>query len=296
MNELIGSYRLTGPHPGRGKDLYIEGPSGTIATVHYQPDNLSQEESARCMAEAINAHRIRRMGARNVNDVRSEITKLESELAALAGEPLLIWDGRNGDVRDCPPGGARLYVSWAINDRSYEEWYPTTEAAKAALLKLAHANGRVPDDQGMHVDLTAPGCHSSSARVTRNQHEVHTLLDMVRNGGEVKYTWTIRDDNGNRQGASGRAELEEIWKRRSEPGGAPEGYSWHGERTTSADTHLLGLYRDSEPPQEDEEGNALVKPIAWLKWKSNRTSVSVRPIVGGTWNELSLVIPGGRHG
>lgn len=104
---------------------------------------------------------------RTTEQIRAEITALEAELSTLAGTPLLIWDGMSGDLHDVPIGGALLHVSWAVSDRSYQEWYPGVEQAKAALLALARANDCVPSLDGFHVDLTSPGCHSSSAYIER---------------------------------------------------------------------------------------------------------------------------------
>lgn len=104
---------------------------------------------------------------RTAEQIREQISALEAELVTLSGEPLLIWTGRDGDVADCPEWGATLTVLWAVEDHSYCEWYPTTEAAKAALLRVARSNGTTPSEGGFSVDLTVPGCHSSRAYVTR---------------------------------------------------------------------------------------------------------------------------------
>jgi len=104
-----------------------------------------------------------------VESIRSQITELEGQLSTLAGEGLPIWSGRDGGIyfQDMPTGGATLTVEWAVSDHSYEDWYPTTEAAKAALLELARANFRAVNENGFEADLTAPGCHDSRAYVTR---------------------------------------------------------------------------------------------------------------------------------
>lgn len=86
------------------------------------------------------------------------------QLAEFAGVPLVI-EQRGEHLNDIPAGGALLEVSWAVANQSYTEWYPSVEAAKAALLKLARSEGRAPAEDGMYVDLTASGCHSSSAWV-----------------------------------------------------------------------------------------------------------------------------------
>lgn len=45
---------------------------------------------------------------------------------------------------------------------SRDDWYPTREAALAALMKLA---GDTPIKNGRYVDLTVPGCLPSSATI-----------------------------------------------------------------------------------------------------------------------------------
>lgn len=121
---------------------------------------------------------------KTVEEIRSEIAKLTGELAALEGTAIHIWDGTAGDLQDAPPGGALLHVSWAVSDHSYTMWYPTLEGAKAALLRLARENGCVPNKSGIHVDLTSPGCHSSSATIERRAASV------VANAPESDLDWS----------------------------------------------------------------------------------------------------------
>jgi hypothetical protein len=94
-------------------------------------------------------------------------TDIDAERQRSVG-PLRIWD-REVD-RPCPSGGAILHVRWAVGGYSYDEWYPTIQAANAALEILAAKNGRQVDrsNLGYSVDLTLSGCHSSSAWVTLN--------------------------------------------------------------------------------------------------------------------------------
>lgn len=101
-------------------------------------------------------------------EIRAQLATLEGQLYVLSGKGLEIYRGPD-KIRDIPPGGALLDVSWAVSDQSYQEWYPTTEAAKAALLALARKEGCTPSDNGLYVDLTSPGCQPSSAWVTRRQ-------------------------------------------------------------------------------------------------------------------------------
>lgn len=112
---------------------------------------------------------------RTADQILSDIARLEGELAALKGEPLLIVDG-GFKVRECPPGGATFTVSWCVpEDANYTEWYSTTEAAKAALTEYARKHKRVVSRGGFYVDLTAPGCQDSRAYVTRRDHGTITI-------------------------------------------------------------------------------------------------------------------------
>ena len=56
-----------------------------------------------------------------------------------------------------------LYVEMAVEDASYVEWYPSVDAAKAALAMVA-GDSRV-ERGGAYVDLTVAGCSRSEAWV-----------------------------------------------------------------------------------------------------------------------------------
>lgn len=104
-----------------------------------------------------------RAGA-TAGDVRSALTEA---LARVSGRGQLLWD-REGTHTETPATGAVLVVDWAIADRSYGEWYPSVERARAALEQIATQHGRVVEGdtgRGLYVDLTAPGCHTSRAYV-----------------------------------------------------------------------------------------------------------------------------------
>jgi hypothetical protein len=105
-----------------------------------------------------------------------ELTKLEASIAGerarRAGEPLEIYS-RGVQHASPPAGGFCLHVRWAISDQSYVDWYPTLEAATAAIESLAKSEGRVVDHRDGHfpsVDLTVPGCISSDAWVQEGLH------------------------------------------------------------------------------------------------------------------------------
>jgi hypothetical protein len=103
---------------------------------------------------------------RTVDQIRAEIAAAEGELATLAGEGLTTWTGHDGKLCDIPGGPGFLFtVNWAISDQSYQLWFKDLSQARARLLQLARAEGCVPSDSGMSVDLTAPGCHSSRAYI-----------------------------------------------------------------------------------------------------------------------------------
>jgi hypothetical protein len=98
-----------------------------------------------------------------------ELAQLETDIDAerhrRRGTPLRVWD-RDGE-RPYPSGGAILHVQWAVADHSYSDWYPTLEAANAALEIIAAGHERLVErrDRGYYVDLTLSGCHGSSAWV-----------------------------------------------------------------------------------------------------------------------------------
>ncbi len=109
------------------------------------------------------------LAAGNPQAIRAQLAALEGELARLSDEPILIWSSWHGDCADIPPGGALLTVSWAGPAESTTRWYPSLEAAKAALLLIARAEETAPDESGLNVDLTRHGCGSSRAYITRRE-------------------------------------------------------------------------------------------------------------------------------
>lgn len=102
----------------------------------------------------------------NVELCRLALVEIDARLAQLAGEPLVL-ESCGYEYGDPPVGGATLSVDWAVTNKSYVEWYPTAEAARAALLALAREYGCRPREDGWYVDLTALNCDHSSAHVTR---------------------------------------------------------------------------------------------------------------------------------
>ena len=101
---------------------------------------------------------------KTVEQIRTEIKNLEGLLATMSGGGLCTWDGRNGIIADTPDGpGFELHVDWAINENSYVLWYRDIETPRANLLNLARENGCAPSANGLSVDLTSPGCHTSRA-------------------------------------------------------------------------------------------------------------------------------------
>ena len=106
----------------------------------------------------------------DVNGLSSdELNRLESAIharrAVLAGTGLTIWTQQDGTVEDCPDYGAVLSCRWAHSDQDDDVWYPTVEAALAALDAIARGHGRLRAPGDVFVDLTSPGCHSSEAWV-----------------------------------------------------------------------------------------------------------------------------------
>jgi len=102
----------------------------------------------------------------SLDDLYALKIALEGEFARRAGKSVTISRGCEDFER--PPGGAILYDRPAIGgDRNSAEWYPTIEAANAAL--IAMAGGRVIDDRndgGKSLDYTANGCQESRAWTT----------------------------------------------------------------------------------------------------------------------------------
>lgn len=94
------------------------------------------------------------------NELRAAIV---NGLAQGSGKGVCVWTGREGDIQPTPSTGALLRVDWAVSDRSYMDWYPTVEQARAALATLAAQYDRVAYND--YLDLTAPGGVDSSARV-----------------------------------------------------------------------------------------------------------------------------------
>lgn len=104
---------------------------------------------------------------RTADQIHADIKTLEQELVVLAGEPVMIWHGTYGTMSECPATGATLDVSWAIEDQSYQMWYPAAEGARAALAMLARTEDGELSSDGWTADLTRHGCHSSKAWITR---------------------------------------------------------------------------------------------------------------------------------
>lgn len=100
----------------------------------------------------------------SVDGLRRLQAAIKGRITEMSEDSLVIWTGDDGDVADCPKGGVILRQRWAAGGRhDMDEWYPSLQAAKAALLDLAKANGRTPSPNGCYVDLTREGCHSSGA-------------------------------------------------------------------------------------------------------------------------------------
>lgn len=97
-----------------------------------------------------------------VEEIRAEISRLEADLSCLSGEPLDL------EYHDLPEGGAILEYAPAVSEYGFQHWYPTLQAAKAALLKMARDSGTVPDSDGLHADMSPPAAqYSTRAWITR---------------------------------------------------------------------------------------------------------------------------------
>lgn len=86
-----------------------------------------------------------------VEAIRAEIAELRGQLSAIAGEGLLISSDAGSDwedYNDQPAGGATLRERSPISGQNQLVWYPSVEAARAALLELCLIAGTVPSEDG----------------------------------------------------------------------------------------------------------------------------------------------------
>lgn len=81
-------------------------------------------------------------------------------------EGITVWRASTGWVYDEPTVGWYLVYSPALEDRGWEDAFPTHDAAIAALHGMAAEHGRtVSGREGDFLDLTHPGCAHSCAFV-----------------------------------------------------------------------------------------------------------------------------------
>jgi hypothetical protein len=142
-----------------------------------------------------------------VAEIRAEIARLEGQLAAIVGDGIEIWNGREGDVADAPPGGALLHVEWATTEYSYTDWHPSAESAKAALLLLARSKKRTPTANGMRVDLTLSGCSESCAYIERHDHAPDSPLPKEPQARFARYLQRAGEHFKDALGAADRLRL-----------------------------------------------------------------------------------------
>jgi hypothetical protein len=100
----------------------------------------------------------------DAEELRMLRVAIDGELARRAGTGLVVTEGGRY-VADVPPGGAMLHVSWCTSDGPDETWFPSVDAARAALVRLADESHRAVSVVGLSVDLTPQGCVESSACV-----------------------------------------------------------------------------------------------------------------------------------
>lgn len=87
-------------------------------------------------------------------------TDIEAEIAARAGEPmLLVSDGER--VLPTPSTGWLFGTEYANNHGPTILWCATEEQARARLQRLSDREKRAV--VGNAVDMTSPGCHTSEA-------------------------------------------------------------------------------------------------------------------------------------
>jgi hypothetical protein len=153
------------------------------AIMHIQsrePENVNALGAARTAHHNLGVHvasLARRIGRYNEERhiatgytavYRCPVPSPEVKIDDPALRPIVVWTGRDGDVADCPDGGAFLDVKWAHSEQSYCAWYPTVDAAKAELAGLAVDFHAAIDSTGLNADMTAHGAsESSTMHVTR---------------------------------------------------------------------------------------------------------------------------------
>lgn len=96
--------------------------------------------------------------------LREARAAIDGEIARRANTGVDVVRGGNR-IAETAPCGATLLVSWCTSHGEDVTWYPSIDAAKASLVKLADENGRAVDEGGMRLDLTPEGCAESYAIV-----------------------------------------------------------------------------------------------------------------------------------
>jgi len=103
-----------------------------------------------------------------MNDISPAIATTTS--AQEVEEPIRLWFGLNGGIAlaEAPrPGGAVLeYMPCVPESARSVVWFPSLDQAKKALADLAEPGTAMElREDGLYLDMTIPGCHSSYARV-----------------------------------------------------------------------------------------------------------------------------------
>jgi hypothetical protein len=91
---------------------------------------------------------------------------IAGELAARADRSLTIRTSDGEYVQSPPAGGALLHIYFCTDPTASIDWYPSVNAARAALAALGKARHRAVD--GDYLDLTVAGCHPSYAKIVQS--------------------------------------------------------------------------------------------------------------------------------
>lgn len=96
-------------------------------------------------------------------ECRLVIRMAQEQLASLENYPVALYANKE-QVRERPRGGAVLFYYSPISSQIFEDWYPTRELAKNALVEMANQAGKTiqDDEQGLRADLTPHGAGQQS--------------------------------------------------------------------------------------------------------------------------------------
>jgi hypothetical protein len=96
-----------------------------------------------------------------------ELTQLDAaiagELSVRSGTSLTIRTSDGEYVQSPPAGGAFLHIYFCTDQSESIDWYPSVDAARAALVRLGKAHHRACE--GDYLNLSTAGCYPSWAQI-----------------------------------------------------------------------------------------------------------------------------------